>query len=370
MDMAIKPVISFMVNSKKGVQNMKKSHKSVLGFVSFAIIFALLLNTLSMVMIPKNNQMSKIIRGFYDEKKNSLDVLFLGDSSMYRSIIPAKIWEENGITSYALGAPAVRTYALYYLLEEALKTQKPKVVVMEVNCAFNNHSYSMGNKRKIIDNMKLSMNKMNMIQDPAFQFSLTDKLSLLFPIFLYHNRYNELNTVDIEQTFISKANDAKGFVTSNKRKPYKGNTNYMSAATTEIFDKNSKKYLDKIYELCKQNGIKLMLLKVPGAKEWNLSKKKHVEEYAVERHLPYLDLNDNMQQRIDWNLDTNDRGVHLNFFGAEKVTSELNRYFKKHYKLPKRADLDIVKSFDKAQRAYEEKKRLFMKKKPVRIETL
>lgn len=31
-----------------------------------------------------------------------------------------------------------------YLLEEALKTQKPKVVVMEVNCAFNDHKYSMG----------------------------------------------------------------------------------------------------------------------------------------------------------------------------------------------------------------------------------
>ena len=51
---------------------------------------------------------------------------------MYRSIIPAKLWKENGFTSYALGAPSVRTYALYYLLEEALKTQKPKVVVMEV----------------------------------------------------------------------------------------------------------------------------------------------------------------------------------------------------------------------------------------------
>ena len=34
-----------------------------------------------------------------------------------------------------------------------------------------------------------------------------------------------------------------------------------------------------------------MLLKVPGAKEWNQSKKEAVELYAKERHLPYLDLN-------------------------------------------------------------------------------
>ena len=116
---------------------MKNRRKSILAFTSFIVIFALLLNLFSMILIPKDNKMSKTIRGFYEEKKNSLDVLFLGDSSMYRSIIPAKLWKENGFTSYALGAPSVRTYALYYLLEEALKTQKPKVVVMEVNCAFN-----------------------------------------------------------------------------------------------------------------------------------------------------------------------------------------------------------------------------------------
>ena len=74
---------------------MKNRRKSILAFTSFIVIFALLLNLFSMILIPKDNKMSKTIRGFYEEKKNSLDVLFLGDSSMYRSIIPAKLWKQN-----------------------------------------------------------------------------------------------------------------------------------------------------------------------------------------------------------------------------------------------------------------------------------
>lgn len=347
---------------------MKNRRKSILAFTSFIVIFALLLNLFSLILIPKDNKMSKTIRGFYEEKKNSLDVLFLGDSSMYRSIIPAKLWKENGFTSYALGAPLVRTYALYYLLEEALKTQKPKVVVMEVNCAFNDHKYSMGNKRKIIDHMKLSMNKINMIQDAAFQFSLTDKISLLFPVFLYHNRYNEINAVDIAETFGSPMNDTKGFISSYKQKPYKGKTNYMRASSQAMFDANSKKYMDMIHDICKKNHIKLMLLKVPGAKEWNQSKKEAVELYAKERHLPYLDLNTNMEKNIDWRRDTNDSGVHLNIFGAEKVTMELSQYFRRHYRLKKTTDQEVITSFNKAYRLFNEKRKSY--KRPVKTVTI
>ena len=347
----------------EGVNIMKNRRKSIVAFTSFIVIFVLLLNLFSMILIPKDNQMSKTIRGFYEEKRNSLDVLFLGDSSMYRSIIPAQLWKKNGFTSYALGAPSIRPYALYYLLEEALKTQKPKVVVMEVNCAFNNHKYAMGNKRKVIDHMRFSMNKIAMIHDPAFQFSLKDKISLLFPVFLYHNRYNEVNAIDIAETFKSPINDTKGYISSYKQKPYKGKINYMHTSSQAMFDADSRKYMDMIYDVCKKHNIKLMLLKVPGAKEWNQGKKAAVEQYAKERHLPYLDLNTDMQNSIDWRKDTNDSGVHLNIFGAEKVTAELSQYFHRHYHLKKTKDREIIKTFDRAYRLFNEKRKLY--KRPI-----
>lgn len=163
-------------------------------------------------------------------------------------------------------------------------------------------------------------------------------------------------------------NDTKGFISSYKQKPYKGKTNYMRASSQAMFDANSKKYMDMIHDICKKNHIKLMLLKVPGAKEWNQSKKEAVELYAKERHLPYLDLNTNMEKNIDWRRDTNDSGVHLNIFGAEKVTMELSQYFRRHYRLKKTTDQEVIASFNKAYRLFNEKRKSY--KRPVKTVTI
>mgnify|MGYP000284911872 CR=1 FL=1 len=148
--------------------------------------------------------------------------------------------------------------------------------------------------------MKLSMNKINMIQDAAFQFSLTDKISLLFPVFLYHNRYNEINAVDIAETFGSPMNDTRALLVATSKNRIKGRPIICVHLHRRCLMRIVKKYMDMIHDICKKNHIKLMLLKVPGAKEWNQSKKEAVELYAKERHLPYLDLNTNMEKNIDW----------------------------------------------------------------------
>ena len=103
-------------------------------------------------------------------------------------------------------------------------------------------------------------------------------------------------------------------------------------------------------------------------KEWNQSKKEAVELYAKERHLPYLDLNTNMEKNIDWRRDTNDSGVHLNIFGAEKVTMELSQYFRRHYRLKKTTDQEVIASFNKAYRLFNEKRKSY--KRPVKTVTI
>ena len=70
----------------------------------FMIIFGLHIS--SRVFIPKwldnkDNMHTWISRGFYEEEKNSLDVLFLGNSDVYRGISPIILWDDHGIASYA-----------------------------------------------------------------------------------------------------------------------------------------------------------------------------------------------------------------------------------------------------------------------------
>ena len=77
----------------------------VLKVLSFVIIGLIILNVLGKVFIPKwitvkDNRITYIVKGFYEEPKNSLDVIFMGNSDVYRGISPITLWDEYGIASY------------------------------------------------------------------------------------------------------------------------------------------------------------------------------------------------------------------------------------------------------------------------------
>ncbi len=335
---------------------MKKSiTKSVIAFLVFVFVFIYGLHFFSKLMIPKDEATAEIVSGLYQQKKDSIDVLVLGDSSTYRSVNPAILWEDNKMTSYVIGASSARIYSLYYLLEEALKTQRPKLVVLEANCLFNTRDYTLGNKRKIIDNMKLSMNKINMIQDNVLHLTKKEMLSTLFPISLYHNRYNELTKDDVMKTIYGNDSEFNGFIMNKKVKPAKSNPYYMENTSKNQLDEISKKYLAKIENLCKEKNIPMMYLKVPGIREWDKTKNELVSAYAQEKGIPYYDMNFKLKDPIDWSKDTIDKGIHLNADGASKVTHELSEYVREHYNIQTIKSDEVNSTFDTMLKNYYDK---------------
>lgn len=71
--------------------------------------------------------------GFYNEKRNTLDVLAFGSSHAYASINPIEIWDKTGIQSYVLATSNQPIWITYYYMKEALKFQKPKVMILDVH---------------------------------------------------------------------------------------------------------------------------------------------------------------------------------------------------------------------------------------------
>ena len=85
--------------------------------------------------------------------------------------------------------------------------------------------------------------------------------------------------------------------------------------------------IDDVRTLCEENGITLVLIKAPTNNwkyHWYDEWDEQIVAYAQKHTLPYynfIGLDDEIG--IDWATDTYDAGVHLNVYGAEK----LSRYF-------------------------------------------
>ena len=74
---------------------------------------------------------AKRLELYYGLPKNTVDVLVTGSSHAHVHINPAILFEENGISAYILSSSNQPIWNSYYYIVEALKTQSPKLVIVE-----------------------------------------------------------------------------------------------------------------------------------------------------------------------------------------------------------------------------------------------
>lgn len=287
---------------------MNRIKKQVVKVIFFLVILVGLLFLTSYLFVPKNNLkqfgMTQIsANGILGEKNQSIDVVVIGDSESFTSISPMQLWEEHGFTTYVCGTGAQRIYESYLFLRQALKTQTPKLVILETHTIYS----------------KITAMK-----------SFISVGSSLFPVFKYHNRWKSLSVNDFGgKVRYTWTDDLKGFNFNLTVSPSlkKDHMVYQEEAK-KIADLNLY-YLNKIIELCQKNEIQFLLVSTPSTLNWNYKKHNGIQAFADANQLEYIDLNLMPEQvPIDWEQDTRDRGDHLNYYGAQKVTHFLGNYLK------------------------------------------
>ena len=106
---------------------MKKNVRWICAAVVFVVIGLMLFFNISEVLRRKGGGAADMVHSFYDIEENTLDVLCMGSSHGYSAFQPNTLWNEFGLTSYVLCSQRQTAATTYYLLQEALKYQKPKV---------------------------------------------------------------------------------------------------------------------------------------------------------------------------------------------------------------------------------------------------
>ena len=85
--------------------------------------------------------------------------------------------------------------------------------------------------------------------------------------------------------------------------------------------------VERIRALCKEKGVQLVLIKAPSLSPvWWDQWDEQIAEYAEQHDLIYWNFLDHQEEiGIDWNPDTYDTGLHLNVYGAEKLSKHLGK---------------------------------------------
>lgn len=296
--------------------------------ISVIISVFLLLSLLfvsSKILIPKstNPRERGLIKEYYDEVEIGREhqVIFIGDCEVYESFTPPTLWNEYGITSYIRGSAQQLIWQSYYLLYEVFEYEIPEIVVFNVLSLKYGEPQKEEYNRLTLDGMKNSSIKHN-----AIKASITKDESVLsyyFPILRYHLRWKDLTKDDYIYAFYDEKVSHNGYLMMTNIEPKVENREPEG-----LIDYNLPEicfeYLDKMYTLCKNNGAELILIKAPTNSynywwydEWD----KQVLEYAKSLGISYYNFIGNEEIGIDWSTDTYDAGVHLNVYGAQKLTS-------------------------------------------------
>lgn len=315
-----------------------KAKKECLFFLLLIVIFwtvSQLFNPARWGQEGKVNDRNKSFADIQAEKKNTIDVLVLGDSESYTSISPMLLWEEKGISSYICGQTGQRMPEAYYMLKTAEKTQNPKVVILETNMLFRSQRF---------------------IKDT--RTCLSETVRYYFPMFRYHNLW-KLPLKEEE----AKEDVYKGFFVRDRVRSYKGGEYMKETDGKEEISSHARLCLDAIQKLCEEKGMSLILVSAPSPKNYNYERHNALSALAKEKDIPYLDLNlENETLDINWKTDSVDRGDHLNLSGAHKVTEYVGNYLGEHYELADHRGEAKYRDWDTMAKSYGKKAEKKIKK--------
>lgn len=289
----------------------------------FLLILTLLFAEISDVLVRKSLtepwNMSVKVGGFYNEPKNSIDVMYFGSSHMYCSIDPQIVEDQTGLHSYILATQEQPIWVSYYYMKEALKTQKPKIMVLEVNMMIEPQNVPKeGTLYSAMDPIPLSKNKIDMV---FASVPKGERRNYIFNIMKYHGRWEELNLEDYKRDFKKKRDPYRGYVHLEPITPIESREDVANIMEIGQPLPKTMKYLQKIYELTNKENIKLILMKAPS----NATKDEQILynaawNFAKERNIAYVDYNQKYEELgLNLNEDFYDRR-HLNYRGVQKLT--------------------------------------------------
>ncbi len=336
----------------------KKEKRNGFGGIIQKCIFILLL-LVSVCAVNRNlgnadKRTYQAWSGFYSERNNSLDAVYIGASNVYPFWAAPVAWHDTGNAVYPLSLPGLPARAIKYVMEEARKTQPDALYILSLN-DFKDMNYSVPQMHDTADYMKVSGTKYRMIKDlSAHASSEADPLEFAFPFVRYHSRWSELSTYDYVYTNsgLKAASTYRLFLANSN----KVTDNYTETEQTVVLNPEQQEVLDDLVDYIREESVHVLFVIAPQAikNESTVAQLNMIVKILEDSGYDVLNLQSSadeigLSRLIDYYNEN-----HLNVHGCLKFTRYMERYLQERYHFTDKRGMAGYEDWDQSYDLYRE----------------
>lgn len=305
--------------------------KKVIRFLCFVIVLCVILTGSAFFFNHGDKYDVMHLNSFFSEPKNTLDVSIIGASEVFTAFNSTLAWKDYGFTSHSFCYNAMPCSNYKLAIDEILKHQNPKLIVIEFNGFLNNEEYitDINKLHTILDNIPKDEIWVKYIKELVPK----EKQAEFFCNFIkYHGNWKHIEDCmrcmkNKYKLFKNDVTYTKAFITNNKTNKEKFRNLDPELCTM------ADKMLTDLLEHCKEVGLKnVLFVRLPHCvknikPEVYENFRKRVEAYGYD----FLNYENSFKEiGLDPVKDfyNND---HMNVFGMQKFTPFFAKYITEHY---------------------------------------
>ena len=332
-----------MTDSSENTRSpLKQRILNLVKTLSFLCVLALSISWVSNLMTtPSLVRDYQLMAGFYEEREDSLDAVYIGASHVFAYWQPPLAWGNYGIAVYSFASSRQPITAARYMIEEARKTQPDALYIVSINSIVPN--YDILFMHCLSDFLPASSLKFRMLQDllDRGEYELKDRFEFYFPLLRYHDRWSELTVDDFEREIDGLKAGMYHRQFLNLSRNFSGL--WYTVDERMALDEEIETSVNELMDYCDAENVRVMFICAPQIKsdETLLAQYNTIEDMVRARGYDLLDLRDHIDEmQLDFSTDYYDSD-HTNIHGSVKTTDFIARYLIDHYGFTdKRANIE------------------------------
>lgn len=328
----------------------------IIKVIVFLLIFLVGFSSVQTVLEEGEERSSQRVIGFFEERENSLDAVFLGSSATYAFWSAPIAFAEHGITVFPFSTSSQPTFASKYIIDDALKTQPDAVFIINISTLNNEVGKHF---QKLLVDYPTTVNKLLMTDYicDLYDISLSDRMEYYFPIIRFHGRWNELKARDfsLPESEYKCGNLYKGFLSHEiEESDLIFDLNFDFEIRSEL-PESEVKGLTELMDYCEENNVKALFYISPqAAVPDRMGAQNTMIDMLEERGFNVLDLRRYVKDMgLDYETDFYNSG-HTNIHGSIKVTDFISRYLIDNYGLKDKRGMEEYSDWTAAAAGYYE----------------